>query len=55
MCKPIFYNDDKNIKNMKKIAISAKSIIPIHTQHDEYHKQWHDNVKSVNQHDLVSI
>ena len=29
MCKPIFYNDDKNIKNMKKIAISAKSRLSI--------------------------
>jgi len=34
---------------------NAKSIVPIHTVKDEYHKKWHSNVKSVNQHDLVSL
>ena len=33
----------------------SKKLIPIHTQHDEYHKKWHDNVISVNQHDSINI
>jgi ribonuclease J len=33
----------------------AKSLIPIHTVHDEYHKKWHENVHSVNQHDSVRV
>ena len=28
----------------------AKSLIPIHTVHEEYHKKWHPNVTSINQH-----
>ena len=28
----------------------SKKLIPIHTHHDEYHKKWHSNVFSVNQH-----
>jgi len=28
----------------------AKALVPIHTVHDEYHKKWHPNVTSVNQH-----
>ena len=34
---------------------NAKELIPIHTEHDEYHKKWHSNVKSVNQHDIHSL
>ncbi|MDF2426252.1 MAG: hypothetical protein OPY08_07510 [Nitrosopumilus sp.] len=34
---------------------NAKKIIPIHTQHDEYHKKWHGNVMSVKQHDTVDL
>ncbi len=34
---------------------NAKKIIPIHTQHDEYHKKWHGNVQSVKQHDSVNL
>lgn len=25
----------------------AKSLVPIHTEHEEYHKKWHPNVKEV--------
>lgn len=25
----------------------AKTLIPIHTEHEEYHKKWHDNVREV--------
>ena len=48
------HGDGEQIRHVVKDS-HAKSIIPIHTQHDEYHKQWHDNVKSVNQHDLVRV
>ncbi len=48
------HGDGEQIRHVVKDT-HAKTIIPIHTQHDEYHKQWHDNVKSVNQHDLVSL
>ena len=34
---------------------NAKSVIPIHTLKDEYHKKWHSNVNSVNQHGTVSL
>jgi ribonuclease J len=33
----------------------SKKLIPIHTQHEEYHKKWHGNVVSVNQHESVSL
>ena len=33
----------------------GKSLIPAHTQHEEHHKQWHDNVNYVNQHDVVNL
>ena len=29
---------------------NSKKLIPIHTHHDEYHKKWHNNVHTVNQH-----
>ena len=32
-----------------------KRLVPIHTQHDEYHKKWHSNVTSVNQHGTISL
>jgi mRNA degradation ribonuclease J1/J2 len=28
-------------------GVDAKSLIPIHTEHEEYHKKWHDNVTEV--------
>ncbi len=34
---------------------NAKKLIPIHTQHDEYHKKWHNDVISVNQHDVIDL
>ena len=34
---------------------NSKKLVPIHTQHDEYHKKWHGNVQSVNQHDSVDL
>lgn len=34
---------------------NPKKLIPIHTQHDEYHKKWHNNVQSVYQHESVSL
>ena len=34
---------------------NAKSLIPIHTEHDEYHKKWHSNVTSVNQHESFKL
>jgi len=34
---------------------NSKKLIPIHTQHDEYHKKWHSNVVSVKQHDSVDL
>jgi hypothetical protein len=29
-------------------ASAAKTIIPIDTEHEEYHKKWHNNVVEVN-------
>jgi uncharacterized protein with ParB-like and HNH nuclease domain len=34
---------------------NSKKLVPIHTQHDEYHKKWHSNVQSVNQHEMVNL
>jgi len=34
------------IKNVIEGSM-AKSLIPIHTEHEEYHKKWHENVKNV--------
>jgi len=34
---------------------NAKSIVPIHTVKDEYHKKWHSNVTSVNQHGTIKV
>ena len=34
---------------------NAKSLVPIHTVADEYHKKWHPNVTSVNQHGTYSL
>ena len=48
------HGDGEQIRHVVKDT-HAKSLIPIHTVHDEYHKQWHSNVKSVNQHDLVKL
>ncbi|MEX0862554.1 MBL fold metallo-hydrolase [Nitrosopumilus sp.] len=34
---------------------NAKKLIPIHTQHEEYHRKWHGNVQSIEQHGLVKL
>jgi len=34
---------------------NAKRLIPIHTVHEEYHKKWHRNVQSMNQHESVNL
>ncbi|MBT4326554.1 MAG: MBL fold metallo-hydrolase, partial [Candidatus Nitrosopelagicus sp.] len=34
---------------------NAKALVPIHTVHDEYHKKWHSNVTSVNQHGKYNL
>jgi mRNA degradation ribonuclease J1/J2 len=34
---------------------NAKRLIPIHTVHEEYHKKWHGNVQSMNQHESVNL
>ncbi len=48
------HGDGPQIKKVIDGA-NAKKIIPIHTHHEEYHKKWHSNVMSVNQHDLVNL
>jgi ribonuclease J len=34
---------------------NAKALVPIHTEHDEYHKKWHSNVTTVNQHEKYNL
>ena len=34
---------------------NAKKLIPIHTEHEEYHKKWHSDVTSVKQHESFSV
>ena len=34
---------------------NSKKLIPIHTHHDEYHKKWHNNVQTVNQHGFYEL
>jgi len=34
------------IKNIIE-GSKSKTLIPIHTEHEEYHKKWHSNVKEV--------
>jgi len=48
------HGDGEQIKYVVENT-NAKSLIPIHTQHDEYHKKWHSNVLSVKQHDSVDL
>ncbi len=42
---------------IKKVidGTNAKKLIPIHTEHEEYHRKWHKNVQSVNQHELFRM
>lgn len=48
------HGDGEQIKYIVENT-DAKSLIPIHTLKDEYHKKWHTNVNSVNQHGTVSV
>ena len=48
------HGDGEQIKHVIDGA-NAKKLIPIHTQHDEYHKKWHSNVTTVKQHDSVEL
>jgi len=42
---------------IKKVIDGSKSkaLIPIHTEHEEYHKKWHPNVKEVQLGDCVLL
>ena len=48
------HGDGMQIKHVIDGA-KAKKLIPIHTQHDEYHKKWHPNIHTVKQHDSVRV
>jgi ribonuclease J len=42
---------------IKKVIDGSKSktLIPIHTEHEEYHKKWHPNVKEILLNDSISL
>jgi mRNA degradation ribonuclease J1/J2 len=42
---------------IKKIIENTKSkeLIPIHTEHEEFHRKWHQNVKQVQLSDSIEI
>lgn len=48
------HGDQEQIKHIVENT-DAKSLIPIHTTNDAYHKKWHPNVTSVNQHDVYEL
>ena len=48
------HGDGEQIKRVIDGA-NSKKLIPIHTHHDEYHKKWHSNVHTVNQHDKYEM
>ena len=48
------HGDGTQIKRIIDGA-NAKKLIPIHTQQDEYHKKWHPDVHTVNQHDTYEM
>ena len=48
------HGDGEQIKYVVDNA-NAKALVPIHTVHDEYHKKWHSNVTSVNQHGTYDL
>jgi ribonuclease J len=33
----------------------AKSLVPIHTEHEEYHRKWHRNVMGVEPNGMVEL
>ena len=48
------HGDGEQIKRVIDGA-NSKKLIPIHTHHDEYHKKWHSDVYTVNQHDKYEL
>ncbi len=48
------HGDGEQIKRVIKGA-RPKTLVPIHTEHGEYHRKWHDNVRSVKQPDTINI
>lgn len=44
-----------NVDNAGIDGAQAKKLIPIHTQHDEYHKRMHPNVETVSKHGTYSL
>lgn len=48
------HGDGEQIKHVIENS-NSKTLIPIHTVHDEYHKKWHKNVATVNQHGFYEI
>ena len=42
---------------IKKIieGSNSKVLVPIHTEHEEFHKKWHDNVKEVMLNDSIKL
>ena len=48
------HGDGEQIKHVVENT-NSKKLIPIHTVEDSYHKKWHSNVQSVNQHDRISL
>ena len=48
------HGDSEQIKYVVENT-NAKSLIPIHTVNDEYHKKWHKNVTTVNQHGIHKL
>ena len=48
------HGDGEQIKHVVENT-KSKKLIPIHTVKDSYHKRWHNNVHSVNQHDMISL
>ena len=48
------HGDGEQIKHVIDGA-NAKTLIPIHTQHDEYHKKWHQNVHTVSKHGVYDL
>ena len=50
------HGDGEQIKRVIE-GSNAKKIIPIHTdpKNEKYHKNWHQNVESVNKNDSVKV
>jgi ribonuclease J len=48
------HGDSTQIKKVIE-ETKSKKLIPIHTEHEEYHKKCHPNVKTVNQSDSVKL